>query len=224
MAKKEKKVSINKLESIMNPITITVPLDGAPDVDVVIRRTLPLSDVLQFVANVVAACIDEETGEYTPEVLPFAIKANVLATYANFNLPSNIEKQYELLYNTGAVEQVMSHINMVQYEEIVNAIDQKINYTISMMTNAVANQVSVLARRMEDFANKSDALFSGVSGEDMSALMHNLSSIGNVDERALVHAVFNEQRQGDVIGSDATLEPVQEKILAFPHTDSNPVE
>lgn len=224
MAKKEKRVPINKLESIMNPVTVTVPLDGTTDVNVVIRRTLPLSDVLQFVADVVAACIDSETGEYTPEILPFAIKANVLTTYANFNLPSNVEKQYELLYNTTAVDQVMSHINMAQYEEIVHAINQKIDFACSAMTSTVVGQVSALAQRMEDFANKSDALFSDVNSEDMSALMRNLSSIDKVDERALVHAVFDEQNQQDVHGTGSTLEPVQEKILAFPHTDDSPAE
>lgn len=220
MAKKEKRISINKLESTMTSPVVSVPMKGVDGVDIIIRRTLPLNDVLQFVANVVSSCIDEETGTYTPEVVPFAIKANVLTYYANFSLPSNVEKQYDLIYNTTAVKQVMDHINMIQYEEIVDAIDEKIAYVCSMMTTAAVQQVNAIAQRMEDFANKSEELFSNVTGEDMANLMRNLSSVGKVDERSLVRAVFDAQNESGTGVDEPEVESAPEKILAFPHTEN----
>lgn len=226
MAKKEKKISINKWESIMTSPIVTIPLSDAEDVEIVIQRTLPLNDVLQFVTDAVAACIDADTGAYTPEVLPFVVKMNVLTIYANFTMPANVEKQYDLIYNTDVVDRVMAHINKEQYGEIVSAINEKIEYECAIMTSAAVSQVNELASRMEEFAGKTQALFSDVSGDEVSALMHNLSSIGNVDERAMVHAVFEAQKEREATTSamtaqdaSSTLEPIGEKILAFPHSE-----
>lgn len=226
MAKKEKKISINKWESIMADPVVTVPLNGTEDVEVTIHRTLPLEDMLQFVSDAVTACVDAETGTYTPEVLPFVVRLNVLTMYANFNMPASVEKQYDMVYATDAFEQVMQHINQKQYNDILIAINKRIEHECAVMTSAVIAKVNELAKQMEDFSDATQALFSGVSGDDVSALMRNLSSIGNVDERALAHAVFEEQKSRGEIASDAGTESTAhapdgtgEKILAFPHDE-----
>ena len=68
MSKKVNKISINKLESTMTNNVISFPMNGYPDIEVTVRRVLPLHDVMQFVADVVSTCVDMETGEYVPEV------------------------------------------------------------------------------------------------------------------------------------------------------------
>ena len=68
MSKKSNRISINKLESIVQNNTVTVPMDGNPDIEIIIRRILPLQEVLQFVEDVVSSCIDVETGQYIPEI------------------------------------------------------------------------------------------------------------------------------------------------------------
>lgn len=122
MAKKEKKIPVSALKGTMSQETVTIPLDGADGVDVVVQKTIPLQEVMQFVADVVASCVDEADGRYMPEVLPFAIKAHVLTSYTNLTLPSDVKKQYDLIYNTKVVDQVVDQINQVQYFEILDAI------------------------------------------------------------------------------------------------------
>ena len=65
MAKKEKKIPVSALKGTMSQETVTIPLDGADGVDVVVQKTIPLQEVMQFVADVVASCVDEADGRYT---------------------------------------------------------------------------------------------------------------------------------------------------------------
>lgn len=58
MSKKVNKISINKLESTMTNNVISFPMNGYPDIEVTVRRVLPLHDVMQFVADVVSTCVD----------------------------------------------------------------------------------------------------------------------------------------------------------------------
>ena len=111
MAKKESRISINKLESVVKENVVSIPMNGAEDVTITIRRTLPLKDMMQFVENVVSSCVNAQAASYTPEIKEFVIRSEILTTYANFNLPSNVEKQYELVYGTDVVVQVMEYIN-----------------------------------------------------------------------------------------------------------------
>ena len=66
MAKKEKKIPVSALKGTMSQETVTIPLDGADGVDVVVQKTIPLQEVMQFVADVVASCVDEADGRYMP--------------------------------------------------------------------------------------------------------------------------------------------------------------
>lgn len=49
MAKKESRISINKLEGMLNTLTASVPLPGDPNVEVKIKHNLSLNEMLQFV-------------------------------------------------------------------------------------------------------------------------------------------------------------------------------
>ena len=53
----------------------------------------------QFVDDVVKSCFIGDTGEYHPELKPFFIKSNVLEAFANFKLPPNASRRYDIIYN-----------------------------------------------------------------------------------------------------------------------------
>lgn len=195
MAKKEKKLSVNTLENMSVNQIAAIPVIGMDGVEITVRRTLSLVDVLGFITDVVALCVDEATGTYMPEVKDFAIKANVLTRYANFSLPANTEKQYELIYTSNAYELVLGHINTIQLDEIIDAIDAKIECAKNSMISTAARMVSELNAKVSEFIEQSERLFANVSGDDVSALMQNLASQPKLDERTLVKAVFDEQRK-----------------------------
>lgn len=217
MSKKVSRISINKLESTMENNVEVFPMYDNHDIEITIRYDLPLQEVLQFVEDVVSSCIDSDTGRYIPEIKAFAIRASVLTRYANFTLPKDPEKQYDLIYNTRAYDQVMSHIDSDQYEEIVIAIDERIRHETAIMENAMMSQMTELMMKLNTFINNSEELFGSVKSEDMSALIKNLASAGKVDEDKLVNAVFNarnaDKNSGDspIVASDDDVITVRKK-------------
>lgn len=201
MAKKTSRISINKLESTVKANTIVVHYTD--DIEVTIRKTLPLQDVLSFVSGVVDSCIDKDTGVYLAEVKQFAIYASLLTEYANFTLPSNTEKQYELIYNTDAVDFVLKYIDVRQYEEICDAIDARIEHELCMIRSEASHKLNVLIAKFEELIQKSTEMFEGLGDADMAAIAKSLSAIENVDEKALAHAVLDVQNENrDKVAKD----------------------
>lgn len=218
MGKKTTRISINKLESTMRNNVITVPMDGYPEIEIMIRRTLPLQAVLQFVEDVVATCVDNVSGRYIPEIKSFAIRASVLTQYANFTLPKDPEKQYDIVYNTDAFNQVMSHIDREQYDEILNSINERIKHEVTMMENMVANQMSELTSKIDSFISNSEEMFGSIDNKDIAALMKNLSNIGDIDEGKLAKAVFELKKHDaesdkvdPVVSSDGNVVTLRKK-------------
>lgn len=191
---KEKIISINKLEALLEENIVTVPLEGVEDVEIKIRKILPLKDMLQFVEDVVSSCVDKETGLYSPEIKKFSIRSGILTYYANFRLPQNVEKQYGLVYNTNAMEQVMHHINLDQLEEILEAIDARIEHERSMIASVVAIKTNELLARIETFAEQFENMFSGLDNDDVGGAFKALSTMENVDEDALAKVVMEAHR------------------------------
>lgn len=193
MAKKEARISINKLESVMRENIVVVPLSGADGVDITIRRRLPLKDMMQFVENVVSSCIDAETATYTPEIKEFVIRSEILTTYANFNLPTNAEKQYELVYGTNALEQVMEHIDRNQFYEIEEAIDARIEHEVRVLETSVATKSNEMMVRLSDAIDQVNSMFSDVSSDDFNQVVKNLSEMNGVTNESIVKAVLDMQ-------------------------------
>ena len=194
MAKKESRISINKLESVMKENVILVPMKGSEDIDITIRHTLPLKDMMQFVENVVSSCVNAETATYTPEIKEFAIRSEILTTYANFNLPSNVEKQYELLYCTDVLCQVMDHINNKQLHEIEVAIDERISHEVKMIETVLAAKTNEMMLRIENMVEQFETVFGGINNEDFNGVMKKLSEMGSMTEESIAKAVLDVQR------------------------------
>lgn len=77
MAKGEKKVSISAVDSIIGERFLNVVSEQWYDVEVKMRRSLPFTDMLTFVNDVVQSCFQRD-GVYTPEVLDFADRKSVV--------------------------------------------------------------------------------------------------------------------------------------------------
>ena len=195
MAKKESLISINKLESTVNKHTIEVPMVGRDDTVIVIRPTLSLKNMMQFVENVVSSCVDAETGVYTPEIKEFAIRSEILTKYANFNLPSNAEKQYELLYCTGVVEQVKSKINNAQFFEIKRSIDARIDHELKKIESTLASKANELISQVEVLLEQLGVLFGGINSEDFNGVVKKLADMDDMTEESLAKAVLGVQRE-----------------------------
>ena len=193
MAKKTKKrITINAFEKALEhgvPETITIEWNG---LEVDIKPTLSLGEMYGFVNGVVSVCVNQETGVYNAEIKDFAIKMMVLENYANFTLPKNSERAYELIYRTEAYFKVKEYINPVQFDEICEAIDAKIEYILKSNVEAVNKQISEMFSSMENIQEQFSSLLGDVDGEDIKGLIGAITN-GKLDEEKLMRTYLDSQ-------------------------------
>ena len=194
MAKDIEKVSINKFELALNQENIvTETLVDTSDVSIQIKKTITLPEMMGFVQEVVEACIDGGTGEYIPEAYDFAIRSAVLTHYANFAMPANLEKQYWLVYNTRAFQQVIGHINEYQFNDIIRAIDRKIKYMLDVMSSSAVSKINEVIDKFNDIAETGEKVFGGATADDMAGFMRGIAKLKDVKEEDIAKAILSSQ-------------------------------
>lgn len=193
MSKNNQKISINKLESVLVENTVTEILNGTDNVEIHITKTLPLQEMLLFVQEVVEACIDGETGEYLPEAYDFAIRAGVLTRYANFTLPANLDNQYMLVYNTGAFDQVVAHINERQFNDIVRAIDKKIKFMLDVISSSAVAKINEVIGKFNELAETAENAFGDVNGEDMANVVKGITQLKDINEENIAQVILKSK-------------------------------
>lgn len=196
--KNEKRISVTEFKKAVDekcseaiPPVVTDEWNG---IQVTMRTSLPMNEMIAFVQEVVELSFTED-GQYVPEVIDVLIKRGVLSRYANFNLPADLVRAYELIYHSDAFEFVVSHINSNQLTEIVNAISVGLKYRCDSDVTALRAKVEELVVNFSDAAEKLDAVLNGISSEDVASLITAMSS-GQLDEAKLVEA-FLSQKIGD---------------------------
>lgn len=193
MAKKEKRVSINALEKVAKeqfPESVT---EQWFDIEVVIKRSLPLKEMLEFVQEVVDACFTTD-GTFVPEIMDFATKSGILTHYANFTLPDNLEKQYWMIYSTDAVDMVCRHINMVQLQEMIGGINRKIDHMCDTDIVATKAKLNDLYEAFVKMGTEVTGLFEGI---DAGELQNMVSALGGteVNEEKIVSAYIEHMKK-----------------------------
>lgn len=214
MAKKSKQLSITKWEKGLyqdNEVEVELPWDS--ETTITIKKTLSLEDFLGFVQEIVWMTISDDDGEFTPEGFDFGVKTAMLRQYAGFRIPDNIDKHYDLVYRTPAVDLVLSHIDGEQFEEGIAAARKKIQYMLDMqcsVANARATElmgkVAELISKIDDLADMGAQMYKGMSPDDMAKLVKSLGDMEKLDEHEIVRAVMSEQKAQD--GG--------EKVVPFP--------
>lgn len=182
MAKKKvQKISVNAMDIIMKQYETvkTVEWNG---LQVVIKKDLSLEEMMTFANSVVKSCFDQASGAYMPEIKDFAIRANVLDMYTNFTLPKDLGKQYDMVVQSGAVEMVLNHINHMQFNELVKAIDSKLQNTADANIQAYITKMDNVTTAFSDMQTKMENLFSGVDNEDISKLVGAIANGDNTEE------------------------------------------
>lgn len=191
MADKEKKISIASFDKVLKEQTVPDTTEHWFGNEVVIKHTISIAQMLAFVDNVVSSCFHDEG--YMPEVKDLLIKSNLLTRYANFTLPENLEHRYTLIYNTDAVAMVSKHISSAQFDEILRAIDEKIDYICNTNITAIEKQMQQLAASFEDVSKKMAEMFASVAPDDISKLTSALAG-GQFSEERLVEAYMNRMK------------------------------
>ena len=157
--------------------------------EIEVNHTIPLPSVLEFVNELVETCFLED-GTFVPEIMDFTMKNNILTRYANFELPTDLNEQYNLIYFSGVAEFVMEKINQVQLREIVEAAKKKINFKCQADVAATRAKLAELVTYFEDIGVQMEKMLTGVNAEDIEKLMQAMAN-GALDEEKIVAAYMN---------------------------------
>lgn len=183
---KSKRISITTFDKAMKAMSVPVKTVEWNGIEIEIKHTLPLKDVLTFVENVASSCFATDNS-YLPEIKVFAIKCSVLEMYANFTLPANVEHKYDLIYNTDAFDVVAEHINAKQFNEIVEAINEKV-YNSADANVAMANQkINEIYTAFDGLLTQVGDVFSGLSSDEIISFMSAVTN-SRLDESKIVEA------------------------------------
>lgn len=189
-----KKITVSAFENVMKDHftnNATVDWHGVP---IQITGTISLESALSFTKEIIDNCYDEETGTYLPESLDIVVRSEVLTRYANFTLPKDIGRRYQLIYQTDAFDVVAENINREQLDYIVNSALQKIEYMKQ-------ERISVTNRKLDEVLDQFDNLYEefidiigSASSEDVERLTEFISKEGSIDYDRLIKA-YSENAQ-----------------------------
>ena len=112
--------------------------------------------------------------------------------YANFALPANVERKYDLIYCTNAVKTVVANINVTQFEEIINSINAKVNNIAQANVEAVNRQMNELYAAFNNLQEQMSGIFDGIGTEEVSKLIGAISE-GKFDETKLIQAYIDQK-------------------------------
>lgn len=207
------KVSITKWESMLRDNSVNVEIAGLDGVKMTIKHTLSLQESLQFVEDVVSGCIGSGDNQYTPEVRGFLIKSELLSMYTNFNIPTNLSKLYELIYRTDVIEQVMRHIDMDQFNEMLYAIDKRLEHEVRMIESRTAVKVDGVIERMNAMVNQFEEAFADVDAIKVGQTMDSIRAISRMGEDDIVDAILR-------LRDENKNEVTEENVVALRKTDT----
>ena len=162
-----KQITINQWEKTKEDITVKFSLiEGEDGPEVIVRKALPLSEVWEAVDEIVEMCMptinvgteDEPKMEqvFMPENRDFAVRRIIMSRYANFKLPQDFGKQYDLMYSTPVYQKVANCIDQMQLMEMVGAAERKLDYlkeerlSVSRAIKDVLGQFTDAANQLQD--------------------------------------------------------------------------
>ena len=194
MANEQKMISISKIDEIMEerfPNIDTIDYYGE---DLVIRRVIPFSAFSAIVRRVSEVCFDQDTGEFAPDKMDFAIRICIIEAYTNVRLPDETEHQYRILYWTDLVDVVMGHISMTQYNAMVDAIQDSVFVRNNANKVMFDNAVNEVLTKINDVGDSITEAFKAISPEDLQTIVSAIGTNG-IDEEKLAKAVVAEQNK-----------------------------
>lgn len=216
-----KQITINQWEKTKEDITVKFSLiEGEDGPEVIVRKALPLSEVWEAVDEIVEMCMptinvgteDEPKMEqvFMPENRDFAVRRIIMSRYANFKLPQDFGKQYDLMYSTPVYQKVANCIDQMQLMEMVGAAERKLDYlkeerlSVSRAIKDVLGQFTDAANQLQD-----------VDPNAVQQVLGLLSDTKNAGEK-IVEKTMREAAQGTATPVKKSKRASAKKVVELP--------
>lgn len=198
---KVKKISINAFEKTIKESfenTVTKDWFGIP---VTITKTISFEEVVNFVAEVADNCFLSD-GRYIPEAMQALIDCGVVRHYTNISLPANLSSAYELVMQSGIIDFIMSEINYSQYNNIVLAIRDKVEYTCESNTAEFKHAMEKMAISMNEIQEATKDLFDKVSPDDIQRIVGLYGDDHTIEERVVDEYLKQKSLELKIVGEE----------------------
>lgn len=198
---KVKKISINAFESVVKENfenTVTKDWFGIP---VTITKTISFEEVVNFVAEVADNCFLSD-GRYIPEAMQALIDCGVVRHYTNINLPANLSSAYELVMRSGIIDFIMPEINSNQYNDIIIAIRDKIEYACDTNVTEFRNSLSDMMASMTDLQDKTKEMFGKISPDEIQTLLAAFGDDKAVENKVVDAYIEHQKADLKIVGDN----------------------
>ncbi|MCM1220770.1 MAG: hypothetical protein NC548_40395 [Lachnospiraceae bacterium] len=199
MAKKNN-VSINALEKYCKAVapeavekTVTVGDDAS--ITFTVKPRLSLDESVRFIEDVVSEYINTQDLMIVPIAKEFIIGQNLLTYYANFTMPNNTEKAYDLVMGSfNIMNTILGSIDQNQYGILLRAIEERIRFEQHKMLTLQEARINQAVTEIEQFTSRMSTLFDGVDGSQMSEFISGMADMAkrqDVTPQDIANAIAN---------------------------------
>ena len=209
--KKTNKVSVATIEKVMKE-----RFAGEPKtfdwygVEIEHKENIPMEYAVTFVNNVVDTCFDKD-GNYIPEFKDFLIRSFTVQMYSNVRLPQDLKKQYDILYNSDLYNVLIQHVDIVQYDTLLMAIDEKLEYRRNADVMTMRMTLNNLIAQFQNFGEQ----LNQVEIEDVKNIAEAINGV-DLDEEKFVDAILNRKPDS----KEQVIEDKENKIISI-HGDDD---
>ena len=116
------KLPLAVVQRIVNSINVNPRKVRWMNTEFIVKPVLSLQEYMETVTKIVNDCQDD-AGSIAVGLIDFSLRTNVIAAYANIELPSDIEELFNLVFRTTLYDTVCSVINSAQLQSIKNTVN-----------------------------------------------------------------------------------------------------
>lgn len=199
---KVKKVSINAFEkAIKESVAPNVSTEEWCGLEITITNTISLKDMMSLVAEVADNCFMDD-GRYIPEVMQPLLDCGVVERYTNINLPGSLEARYDLVMRSGILDFILPKINSNQYNDIVVAVRDRIDYMCDTNVTEFRNSLTEMVTSMNMLQEKTAELFGNINPEEVHNLLDAFGGDKAVEERVVDTYIEKQKAELKIVGEE----------------------
>lgn len=181
---KTKKITVSAFENAVKKNFKNIVEEEWCGLQLVITPTISLQEVFNIVADVSSNCFSDD-GTYIPEALTAVLNCNIIEKYTNISLPKDISERYELVMRSDLMNIVFSHINEIQYGQIVEAIQNKVDYACDSNVSKLGHSISQIVESVKSLKERAEQLFDGMSTDEVRSAIDAIGGGRGIEDMAV---------------------------------------
>lgn len=191
MARTKKTETKNTINEVINKIKPEMKVIEWNGISITVKSFLNVSELTKLSYSATDICFtSDET--YLPEVYDFAIAITTINVYTDLVVPESVEDQYKLITQTDLLDKIIECIDIKQYEKIIKAIEEKIDYRIETNINLMRKQAKEIFESANSLYTQIKDVFADINPEEFKGMISAFAN-GGVDETKILKAYMDNQ-------------------------------